>query len=88
MKQNFTTKEIIERVSDATGFNKADVKTIIDLTVALVNAELLNGKQVRVERLGIFETTERKERHTIMGVIPPHVVVKFRASASIKKSVK
>lgn len=85
--------ELIEELSDKTGFTKSDTKKFIDKYVEVVSKALRKGKEVQLVGFGTFKVTKRKARtgrnpQTGNEIkIPAKKVPAFRAGKALKDSV-
>ena len=85
--------ELIEELSDKTGFTKSDTKKFIDKYVEVVSKALRKGKEVQLVGFGTFKVTKRKARtgrnpQTGSEIkIPAKKVPAFRAGKALKDSV-
>lgn len=85
--------ELIEELSDKTGFTKSDTKKFIDKYIEVVSKTLKKGKDVQLVGFGTFKVTKRKARtgrNPQTGAvlkIPAKKVPAFRAGKALKDSV-
>ncbi len=85
--------ELIEELSDKTGFTKSDTKKFIDKYVEVVSKSLKKGRDVQLVGFGTFKVTKRKARtgrnpQTGKEIkIPAKKVPAFRAGKALKDSV-
>lgn len=85
--------ELIEELSDKTGFTKSDTKKFIDKYVEVVSKALRKGKEVQLVGFGTFKVTKRKARtgrnpQTGNEIkIPAKKVPSFRAGKALKDTV-
>ena len=85
--------ELIEELSDKTGFTKSDTKKFIDKYVEVVSKTLKKGKDVQLVGFGTFKVTKRKARvgrNPQTGKelkIPAKKVPAFRAGKALKDAV-
>lgn len=54
--------ELIEELSDKTGFTKSDTKKFIDKYVEVISKALKKGRDVQLVGFGTFKVTKRKAR--------------------------
>lgn len=55
-------KTLIEQVSEATGFTRADVDRVIEAAFELITKKLAAGEDVRIVSFGTFEVRNRLGR--------------------------
>ncbi len=85
--------ELIEELSDKTGFTKSDTKKFIDKYVEVVSKSLKKGRDVQLVGFGTFKVTKRKARtgrnpQTGKEIkIPAKKVPAFRAGKALKDCV-
>ena len=85
--------ELIEELSDKTGFTKSDTKKFIDKYVEVISKALRKGKDVQLVGFGTFKVTKRKARvgrnpQTGNEIkIPAKKVPSFRAGKALKDTV-
>jgi DNA-binding protein HU-beta len=86
--------ELINELSEATGFSKKDVAHVLDLFFKTVVRTLKKGERVAITGFGSFWTSFRPER---MGINPatkqriklPKVSIpRFKAGKSLREGVK
>jgi len=92
-RKNFTKKELIHNVAEATGLKKKDVAAVIDATFAEVGSAVVAGDLVRMSglgTLGMVHKEARKGHNPRTGetmTIPAHNTVKFKASKDVKARI-
>lgn len=85
--------ELIEAISDESGFIKTDVEKMLDAFIKVTSTELSNGGKVQLIGFGTFEVGERAERicrNPQTGkemTVPACKVPKFKAGKSLKEIV-
>lgn len=85
--------ELIEKVSDTTGFTKSDTKKFIDSYIEVISKALRKGNDVSLVGFGTFKVTKRKARtgrnpQTGKEIkIPAKKVPAFRAGKALKDIV-
>ena len=85
--------ELIEELSDKTGFTKSDTKKFIDKYVEVISKALKKGRDVQLVGFGTFKVTKRKARtgrnpQTGKEIkIPAKKVPAFKAGKALKDSV-
>lgn len=57
-----TKKEMIEKVSDATGITRADCERVMDAQIDLIVDQLAQGNPVGIHRFGTFSIKDTKAR--------------------------
>lgn len=88
-----TKKELIDRITDATGQKRVDVKRTIQRFLDEVAGELGRGNRLEFRDFGVFEIRERKRRiaqnpKTLERVeVPPRFVVKFKVGRHLQETV-
>jgi nucleoid DNA-binding protein len=86
--------ELITTLSQRLTLPKPEVATRLDDAVAVITAALINDKIVSITNFGSLEVTKRNERiniHPETGkkmLIPPKLIVKFKAALSFNKKIK
>jgi integration host factor subunit alpha len=85
--------EIATRVCEKHSLSKKDVIKIINAMFAMIKASLRRGERVTLTNFGKFTSLPkhpRKGRNPTTGaeiVIPEHMLVKFKPSLAMKKTV-
>lgn len=85
--------ELIEELSDKTGFTKSDTQKFLNAYVEAVSKSLRKGKDVQLVGFGTFKVTKRKARtgrNPQTGKelkIPAKKVPSFRAGKALKDLV-
>ena len=86
--------ELIEELSEKTGFTKSDTKKFIDKYIEVISKSLKKGKDVQLVGFGTFKVTKRKARvgrnpQTGKALkIPAKKVPAFRAGKALKEAVQ
>ena len=86
-------EDMVSLVSDATGYSKSVVSTIIESTLENITLALANGSKVRFSGFGTFEPKHRAARtgrnpHTKEAVhIPARIMPVFSAGKKLKNAV-
>jgi DNA-binding protein HU-beta len=86
--------ELIEELSEKTGFTKSDTKKFIDKYIEVISKSLKKGKDVQLVGFGTFKVTKRKARtgrNPQTGKvlkIPAKKVPAFRAGKALKEAVQ
>jgi len=85
--------ELIEQLSDKTGFTKSDTQKFINAYVEVVSKTLKKGQDVQLVGFGTFKVTKRKARTgrnpqtgSVLK-IPAKKVPTFRAGKALKDNV-
>ncbi len=85
--------ELIEELSDKTGFTKSDTQKFVNAYVDVVSKTLKKGNEVQLVGFGTFRVAKRKARtgrnpQTGKALkIPAKKVPAFRAGKSLKEAV-
>jgi nucleoid DNA-binding protein len=86
-----TKKDIVIKISDATGIKQVDVKKVVQKTFDCIVDSLTLGEKVELRNFGVFKLKERRARtgrnpRTGQTVpVPPRKVVVFKAGLEMKK---
>jgi nucleoid DNA-binding protein len=86
--------ELITTLSKRLQLTKADVEKRMDDTTAIITGELAKNNIVSIVNFGTLEAKKRMERvsvHPNTGkklLVPPKMVVKYKASTSLNKKLK
>jgi len=86
--------ELITALSQRMQLSKTEVGKRIDETTAIITEELSKDNVVSIVNFGTLEAKKRMERisvHPNTGkklLVPPKLVVKYKASASFNKKLK
>ena len=86
--------ELITALSKRLQLNKAEVEKRMDDTTAVITGELAKNNIVSIVNFGTLEAKKRMERvsvHPNTGkklLVPPKMVVKYKASTSLNKKLK
>jgi nucleoid DNA-binding protein len=89
-----TKKDIVLKITDATGIKQVDVKKIVQKTFDVIIDSLIQGDKVELRNFGVFKIKERRARfgrnpRTGQSVpVPPRKVVVFKSGLVMKKKVK
>jgi nucleoid DNA-binding protein len=89
-----TKKDIVLKITDATGIKQVDVKKIVQKTFDVIVDALMNGDKVELRNFGVFKIKERRARfgrnpRTGQSVpVPPRKVVVFKSGLEMKAKVK
>lgn len=88
------TKEFIGLISNASGLSKKEAEQMLSTTNAVIRENLMAGKAIQLQGLGVLEIKERKERvivHPRTGertVAPSKNQLVFRPVANVKDELK
>ena len=86
--------ELITALSKRLQLTKAEVEKRMDETTAIITEELKKNNAVSIVNFGTLEAKKRMERisvHPNTGkklLVPPKLVVKYKASTSLNKKLK
>ena len=89
-----TKKDIVLKITDATGIKQVDVKKIVQKTFDVIVDALMQGDKVDLRNFGVFKIKERRARfgrnpRTGQSVpVPPRKVVVFKSGLEMKQKVK
>ncbi len=89
-----TKKDIVLRITDATGIKQVDVKTIVQQTFDVIVESLMRNEKVELRNFGVFKIKERRARfgrnpRTGASVpVPPRKVVIFKPGLEMKQKIK
>ena len=89
-----TKKDIVLKITDATGIKQVDVKKIVQKTFDVIVDALMQGDKVELRNFGVFKIKERRARfgrnpRTGQSVpVPPRKVVVFKSGLEMKQKVK
>ncbi len=89
-----TKKDIVLKITDATGIKQVDVKKIVQKTFDVIVDALMRSEKVELRNFGVFKIKERKARfgrnpRTGESVpVPPRKVVVFKSGLEMKLKVK
>ena len=89
-----TKKDIVLRITDATGIKQVDVKKIVPQTFDIIIESLVRSEKVELRNFGVFKIKERRARfgrnpRTGESVpVPPRKVVIFKPGLEMKHKIK
>ncbi|MBI1952565.1 MAG: integration host factor subunit beta [Candidatus Omnitrophica bacterium] len=89
-----TKKDIVLKVSEATGLKQLDVKRVVQKSLDTLVAALAKGETVELRNFGIFKVKSRKGRtgrnpRTGEKVpVPPKRVVVFKPGLIMKRDIR
>lgn len=88
-------QDYIEKVAKETGYNRKDIRLVIDTLVDVICDGLLDHEKITLHGLGTFSTVKRPERvctnvqdPTKKITVPEHYACVFKPSNSLKKGLK
>jgi nucleoid DNA-binding protein len=88
------TKDLIGMIAEASGLSKKKTEQLLSTTNAIIRENLMAGKSVQLQGLGVLELKERKERtiiHPRTGektIVPSKNQLVFRPVDAIKEELK
>ena len=88
------TKELIGLVSNESGLSKKETDRLLTTLNAIVRENLMAGKAIQLQGVGVLEVKERKERvivHPRTGertIVPSKCQLVFRPVANLKEELK
>ncbi|GHT75834.1 DNA-binding protein [Bacteroidia bacterium] len=86
--------ELVTILSQKLTLSKAEVSKRLEDTVGIIAAELEENNSVTVSSFGTWEVNKRDERISVnpatgkKTLVPPRLVVKFKASNGLKDKLK
>lgn len=89
-----TTKELIDNVAQHTSMTKTHTTELFDMTIAILQKELLNGTSVQFPNFGTIEMKRKNARvivHPSTGeptAVPEKMQLTFKAHPTIKDTLK
>mgnify|MGYP001569029805 CR=1 FL=1 len=89
-----TKKDIVLKITDATGIKQVDVKRIVQKTFDIIIDSLIRAEKVELRNFGVFKIKERRARfgrnpRTGESVpVPPRKVVIFKPGLEMKNKIK
>lgn len=89
-----TKKDIVLKVSDATGIKQIDVKKVVQKTFDCIVEALARGEKIELRNFGVFKVKQRKSRtgrnpRTNQVIpVPPRKAVVFKAGLEMKQKIK
>ncbi|MBI4981701.1 MAG: integration host factor subunit beta [Candidatus Omnitrophica bacterium] len=89
-----TKKDIILKVSDASGLKQIDVKKVVQMTFYCIVEALVRGEKIELRNFGVFKIKQRKSRtgrnpRTNQVIpVPPRKVVVFKSGLEMKQKIK
>lgn len=89
-----TTKDLINHIAGHTAMTKTQTEDLLDATVAVLQRELLAGRSVTLQNLGVLETVRKNARtivHPRTGertAVPEKMRVQFKPQQHLKEMLK
>ena len=90
-----TKRELVIRISSATGITQLNVYAIIQKTLDVIIESLQKGETVELRNFGVFKVITRKKREGINPnlpsqkiTIPARRTVVFKQGKKMKKSIR
>jgi DNA-binding protein HU-beta len=83
-------KDLITKLAARNVMPKADIESLLDITVNIVKEQLIEGKIIGIQSFGSFELRKKEERLSvhpasqIRTLIPPKLIVNFKQSNILK----
>ena len=93
VKNNFTRKELSNKIYQNLGFSKNISATIIDNFFETLIQGLLNSNKIKISSFGTFKVINKKKRigrnpkTKVEAIILPRKVIKFKPSLLVKKKL-
>lgn len=87
-------KELIDQLSEKTGYTKTDTKKVLKDTISILSNQLEDGKGISIPDLGTFSTRETPERKVYNPhfdaemLVPKKRIVEFTPATGLKDEVK
>lgn len=88
------TKELVGLTAEASGLNKKEVEHLLTTMNAIVRENLMAGKAIQLQGLGVLEIKERKARMIVhprtgeRSIVPSRNQLVFRPVANMKDELK
>ena len=93
VKNNFTRKELSNKIYQNLGFSKNISATIIDNFFETLIQELVKSHKIQISSFGTFKVINKKKRigrnpkTKVEAIILPRKVIKFKPSLLVKKKL-
>ena len=93
VKNNFTRKDLSNKIYQSLGFSKNISSTIIDNFFETLIQGLLNSNKIKISSFGTFKVINKKKRigrnpkTKVEAIILPRKVIKFKPSLLVKKKL-
>ncbi len=90
---NITKKDLVERISDATGLTQVDTKIVVESFLDAVSQALQSGTNIEIRGFGRFKIKEKKARTARNPRTNEHIEVEagykpvFEASKELRSRV-
>ena len=88
------TKDLINNIANQTQMTKKRTEELLDATTHVIIKSLMDGKSVQLQKLGVLEVKERKERTIVLPqrgervTTPAKRQLYFRPMVSVKNDLK
>ena len=88
------TKELIQHIASNTSMTKTRTEELLNVTVAVLQNELLAGKSVQLQNFGILEMKRKNARVVVhpqtkeRTVVPEKMQLSFKPNQSTKEQLK
>ena len=88
------TKELTSLVANESGLSKKDTERLLVTMTAILRENIMDGKTVQLQGLGVLEMKERGERtivHPKTGertIVPSKNQLVFKPTANLKEEIK
>mgnify|MGYP003467408309 FL=1 len=87
-------KEFIEAYSRELGYSTTEASALAERIVSVLTRELQEGNSVCIQDFGTFEVKKKMERISVIPstqqriLVPPKLVLGFKASVGLKEKMK
>lgn len=84
-------KDFLEKVSQKTNFETADVKELVNLLIDVILDDIASGDSINVQGFGTFEPREKARRKMFNPttksfiIIPPKTTLSYKMSPVLKE---
>ncbi len=91
---NMNHKELQTALAEKTGMSQKQCQAMLDVFIDITRKSVVDGEGAQMLDLGTFEVREKEQKvmfNPLTGkrsLIPPKLVVGFKASATIKNLIK
>ena len=88
------TKDLVGLIAKASGRKKKDVEQMLNTTNAIIRENLMAGKSIQLQGLGVLEIKEKQERSVVhprtgeKTLVPKKNQLVFRPVANMKDELK
>ena len=85
------TKDLIQHIATSTSMTKTHTEELLNVTVAVLQKELLGGKSVQLQNFGTLEMTRKSARIVVhpktkeRTEIPEKMQLTFKPTAAVKE---